>query len=123
MKEEVRKYNPEKEYYLAERCYINELANTEQDAELSIARVRVPAGTTTSWHKLNGITERYVIIEGHATVEIGTVKQQVGPNDVIVIPPGCRQRITNKGEKDLVFLAICSPRFVHEAYQDLENAF
>jgi hypothetical protein len=40
---------------------------------------------------------------------------------VVVIPPSCPQRITNIGEHDLVFLAICSPRFRPEAYEDMED--
>jgi oxalate decarboxylase/phosphoglucose isomerase-like protein (cupin superfamily) len=36
------------------------------------------------------------------------------------IPSSCRQRIANIGDKDLVFLAICTPRFVRQAYEELE---
>ena len=32
---------------------------------------------------------------------------------------GDDQRITNTGEDDLIFLAICSPRFVPDAYEPL----
>ncbi len=44
----------------------------------------------------------------------------VGEGDVVIIPPETRQRITNTGEDDLLFLAVCSPRFRAEAYLDLE---
>jgi oxalate decarboxylase/phosphoglucose isomerase-like protein (cupin superfamily) len=33
----------------------------------------------------------------------------------------CRQRITNIGPDDLVFLAICSPRFSQDTYEDIED--
>jgi oxalate decarboxylase/phosphoglucose isomerase-like protein (cupin superfamily) len=39
----------------------------------------------------------------------------------VYIPPGCPQRIANIGAADLVFLAICTPRFVRDAYEDLES--
>ena len=42
------------------------------------------------------------------------------PGDVVVIPASERQRIANIGNKDLVFLAICTPRFERAAYEDLE---
>jgi len=42
----------------------------------------------------------------------------VGANDVVLIPPGTRQRITNMGDGDLVFLALCTPRFRVEAYHE-----
>jgi len=45
--------------------------------------------------------------------------QEVEPGDVVNIPAMCRQQITNIGEDDLVFLAICSSRFTVEAYEDL----
>ena len=38
-----------------------------------------------------------------------------------MIPAGCRQRITNTGRDDLVFLALCTPRFVPASYEDLED--
>jgi hypothetical protein len=44
----------------------------------------------------------------------------VTPGDVVLIPPGCRQRITGMGNEDLVFLAICTPRFRPEAYEDID---
>ncbi len=37
------------------------------------------------------------------------------------IAPGERQRITNSGDRDLVFLAICTPRFSLDAYEDIEE--
>jgi oxalate decarboxylase/phosphoglucose isomerase-like protein (cupin superfamily) len=33
----------------------------------------------------------------------------------------CRQRITNIGKDDLVFLAICTPRFSQDAYEDIDD--
>jgi mannose-6-phosphate isomerase-like protein (cupin superfamily) len=122
MIEEIKSLNPGSEFYTAERCYINELSNSAADPEASIAKARVESGVATRWHRLNGITERYVILEGSACVEIGSLKpQKVGPGDVVLIPPECRQRITNDGNQDLVFLAICTPRFRQEAYEDIDD--
>jgi hypothetical protein len=33
----------------------------------------------------------------------------------------CRQRVANVGGSDLVFLAICTPRFMPAAYEDLDT--
>jgi len=107
------------EYYTDERCYIKELANIETDPAASIAQARVCVGVTTRWHRLAGITERYVILSGLGWVEVGDLPpRQVGPGDVVMIPPGCRQRIACVGETELVFLAICTPRFRPDAYED-----
>lgn len=121
MKPEVRKLREEAEYYTDERCFINELSNIPEDASVSIARARVMVDECTHWHRLRGITERYVILSGSGRVEVGDLEPtDVGPGDVVLIPPGVAQRIRNTGHADLVFLAICSPRFEQQYYEDLE---
>jgi mannose-6-phosphate isomerase-like protein (cupin superfamily) len=121
MNEEVRRMIPSAEFYIDEGCFINELSNIDTDPEVSIARARVLPGATTRWHRLVGTAERYVILSGAGRVEIGRLPaQDVGPGDVVLIPPGSRQRITNPGREDLVFLAICTPRFRPEAYEDID---
>ena len=121
MQAEIRRRIAAVEFYTDERCYIRELANIEADPEASIAQARVRPGVTTRWHRLAGITERYILLSGSARVEVGDLPaQQVGPGDVVLIPPGCRQRIACLGEEDLVFLAICTPRFRNEAYEDID---
>lgn len=121
MQEEVRLMDPGAEFYTPEGCFINELSNIAGDPEVSIARARVSPGKTTRWHRVIGTTERYVLISGEGKVEVGNLPpQRVGPGDVVLIPPNCRQRITNVGSTDLVFLAICTPRFRPEAYEDID---
>lgn len=104
-----------------ERCLILESWNEPADREASVARARVPPGTVTRWHHLTGITERYVILEGRGTVEVGELRaRRIGPGDVVYIPPGTPQRIRNDGEGDLVFHCVCTPAFRYDAYVDLE---
>jgi mannose-6-phosphate isomerase-like protein (cupin superfamily) len=43
------------------------------------------------------------------------------PGDVVVIAPLVRQRIANVGKQDLIFLAVCTPRFRRECYEDVEK--
>ncbi|WGL16079.1 cupin domain-containing protein [Microbulbifer bruguierae] len=121
MKAQVIFAEQQREFYTEEKCYITELSNTTDDTEVSIARARVAPGVTTCWHRLRDTTERYVILQGQGLVEIGELSPRaVGEGDVVLIPPGCRQRITNTADQDLVFLAICSPRFLPHNYEDLE---
>ncbi len=116
----VQRSDPAREYFTAENCHILELSNSADDAPVSIARARVAPGVTTRWHRLHGITERYLILEGRGSVEVGDAAAEiVSPGDVVHIPAICRQRICNVGATDLVFLAICTPRFVEAAYEDL----
>ena len=38
------------------------------------------------------------------------------PDDFEILDNGVPQRITNIGDEDLVFLCVCTPRFVQRAY-------
>jgi mannose-6-phosphate isomerase-like protein (cupin superfamily) len=110
------------ERYIEEGCYIRELSNSSEDEALSIAEARLEPGMTTRWHRLQHTTERYVILHGQGRVELGkSLVQDVGPGDVVLIPALCDQRITNTGDDDLLFLAICTPRFQQCNYQDTED--
>ncbi|MDM8546657.1 cupin domain-containing protein [Candidatus Venteria ishoeyi] len=110
------------EYYIPEGCYITELSNSNDDPALSIARARVEPGVTTQWHRLKGTVERYLILEGEGLVEVGTMPAQaVSAGDVVIIPAQCQQRIRNMGQQDLIFLAMCTPRFLPEVYENLES--
>lgn len=124
IKSTINKSTLSEEYYFQEGCYILEMSNTPNDPDVSIARARVASGKTTRWHRLKNITERYVILEGNGFVEIGEeLAKPVVAGDTIIIPPYCPQRIKNTGTTDLIFLAICSPRFLEEAYEDIEEEF
>lgn len=121
MKEMIKTLSLDEEFYTPEKCYITELSNSENDPDASIARARVEPGVTTHWHRLKNTSERYCIISGHGRVEIGQLPpQQVTAGDTVLIPPMCRQRISNTGSKDLIFLAICTPRYRDAAYEDIE---
>lgn len=114
-------FDPARAYMTAERCSINELSNRPEDSAVSIARATVAAGVCTRWHRLHGISERYVIEAGSGRVEVSDLPAtEVGPGDVVFIPAGCRQRILCLGDAPLVFLAICTPRFLPSAYEDIE---
>ena len=67
------------------------------------------------WDRLNG--------NRPFLAEVGELPPaEVGVGDVVIIPPGVRQRISNSGSGDLIFLAICSPRFAQRNYRDLSSA-
>jgi mannose-6-phosphate isomerase-like protein (cupin superfamily) len=121
MQTQIIKANEADEYYFDEGCFILELSNSPADPCVSIARARVKAGVTTKLHSLKGVVERYVILSGIAKVEVaGFEPQQVLAGNVVIIPSLCPQRITNIGTEDLVFLAICTPRFTKQAYENVD---
>lgn len=122
MKPTVYKRNSAQEFATEERCWITELQNDESSPELSIAQARVQSGVTTAWHKLANTAERYVILSGAGRMEIGGMAPcDVGAGDVVCIPPDTPQRVRNTGAGELIFFAICTPRFRPANYIDLES--
>lgn len=127
MKPQINPHSPEREYFFREGCHILELANAPSDPALSIARARVAPGATTRRHKLRHTVERYVILSGKGRVELGAgpldagLTRDVQAGDTVIIPADVSQRIHNSGSDDLIFLALCTPRFVPENYVDLEE--
>ncbi len=118
----VKRLDAATEFATSERCSIVEVSNTDADPGVSIARARVAPGVVTRWHRLAGTAERYVILAGTGRVEVGeTLCEAVREGDAVLIPPGVRQRIANTGEGDLVFLAICTPRFRAENYEEIDE--
>ena len=112
---------PELEYWFPEGCHILELLNHPDDRQVSIARARVAPGTSTRWHSLRDTWERYLILQGCGVVELGDLEPtRVAAGDVVSIPPDTPQRIRNAGSEELIFYAICSPRFRPDCYRALE---
>ena len=71
MKETIFPFDPHREFFTPEGCYILELSNSAEDPAASIARARVTPGATTRWHRVRDTVERYVILEGEGRVEVG----------------------------------------------------
>ena len=118
----IRKQDPTQEFWTPERCFILESWNEAADPAVSVAMARVEPGITTQLHALDGIVERYLIVEGTGRVEVaGGEATPVEAGDLVFIPAGASQRITNTGGTDLVFYCICTPPFVPDAYIDLES--
>lgn len=109
------------EFYLDEGCYVVEMADAATDPTLSIARCRVAPNCETQWHKLSGTVERYLIASGEGIVFVGAIEQAVVAGDVVIIPADCPQRIRNtSASDDLIFHAMCTPRFEPACYQACE---
>ena len=117
----VHRPNVSDEYLTPEHCWILETWNHPSDPTLSLAQARVQPGVTTQLHSLTGVSERYLIHAGEGRMYLGTsTPQDVQPGDVVHIPAGVAQKITNTGQNDLVFTCICTPPFTPDCYVNLE---
>jgi len=106
------------EFFTSEGCHIIEILNRADHPEVSLARARVAPGVTTRWHTVEA-REIYYILAGEGLAEVGEECYPVGPGDAVSIPQEVRQRITNTGAEDLVFLCVCAPRFREEGYREV----
>ena len=110
------------EFYLQKCCHIAELLNSADCLGVSIARARVAPGVTTVLHIVRGADEIYFILSGQGEVEIGgTIIGTMYPGDMLRIPADTPQRIANTGSEELIFLAICAPRFEEGRYEAVEQ--
>jgi len=106
-------------HWIEEGCFIQEILNHSGVAS-SIARAWVPVGMTTIWHTV-AVHECYVIESGCGLVELDHQPGfDVVAGDNVSIAPHTPQRIHNMGDKELVFLCLCTPRFTPENYKPLE---
>ena len=107
------------EYFTPEQCFIAENYSAK---DVSIARATIKPKVTTHAHHLKDAKEIYIITEGVGKVTIGDLPPtKVEKGDVVVIPAGVSQKVTNIGEADLVFYCVCTPRFTQECYVDEEK--
>ncbi len=122
MKPKIIKANSLNEHFTPERCFIFENWGLSTcDEKVSVARARVEPGGTTKAHHLKGIQEIYLISRGKGRVQIGNLAvTDVAEGDLVVIPAGTSQKMTNIGKSDLVFYCICTPPFTQECYCDEE---
>lgn len=112
--------DPAAAFFTAERCQILEVLNHAGDPAVSVAEARVAPGVTTQLHRLHGVVERYLMVSGRGRVNVGGLPStEVGPGDMVVIPAGVPQQISNIGEDQLVFYCICTPRFTQACYETL----
>jgi mannose-6-phosphate isomerase-like protein (cupin superfamily) len=121
MKPRIVKANALNEYLTPERCYIAENWGAKQDPKVSVARARVEPNVTTKAHHLEATQEIYLITQGQGTVNVdGLEPAEVTEGDVVVIPAGTSQKITNTGETDLIFYCVCTPSFTEACYRNDE---
>jgi mannose-6-phosphate isomerase-like protein (cupin superfamily) len=105
------------EFYIDEGCHIVEILNRSTHPDISISQARVEPGMTTENHFLEGTVEIYYILQGRGTAYIGDQTIAVKPSDLIYIPTGVEQYISNDTDEDLLFLCICTPRWQEHIYK------
>jgi len=86
----------------------------------SIAHAVVKPGKKTLWHRMKA-SEVYYILQGNGLMHIDDETKEVESGHVIYIPPNSKQRISNTGNQDLIFLCIADPAWRKEDEEILEK--
>lgn len=98
-----------------EGLLVREVVNTPAQPELSVATCIVEPGVTTALHSLQ-VRERVRVLEGRGFYELDGERRDVKRGDIVDIPPGVRQRVTNTTRDELVLVCTCTPRFTTAKY-------
>lgn len=107
----IRRLKDCPEFIAGDACHLRELLNARTDKRAyrySLAHAVVKTGTKTQPHSLK-TSEVYYILEGKGRMHIDQETEEVGPGDVIDIPPQAVQWIESFGKTDLVFFCIVDP--------------
>lgn len=78
-------------------------------AAYSLAQITLPPGAASLKHYHPIAEECYHVLSGTGHIEIDGMAAPLGPGDAVAILPGQIHQITNTGETDLIFLAVCVP--------------
>jgi mannose-6-phosphate isomerase-like protein (cupin superfamily) len=92
---------------------IRELASPHNSAltRHSLAEIRHPPGTASVEHYHTEAEEVYYVLTGQGAVRIDGETRDIEPGDVIVIVPGQRHKVWQRGDGDLTMLVTCIPAY------------
>jgi mannose-6-phosphate isomerase-like protein (cupin superfamily) len=79
----------------------------------SLAEARLPVGAATQEHYHARTEEIYYITHGSGRIRIAGETRDVIAGDAIVITPGQRHKLWNRGSEPLRLLCCCAPAYEH----------
>jgi mannose-6-phosphate isomerase-like protein (cupin superfamily) len=86
---------------------------TAQNQTLAEITLEVGQETRTTLHTES--EELLFFTAGLGRVWCGTDERIVGAGDCVVVPPRTEHKVSNTGEKQLVWLSCCAPPYRHES--------
>ena len=79
-----------------------------------VKRINVNPGQSLSLQKHNHRNEHWVVVSGEALVEVGEEKKNLFKNQSVYIPVGCKHRLSNPGEEQLILIEVQSGSYLGE---------
>jgi mannose-6-phosphate isomerase-like protein (cupin superfamily) len=87
----------------------------------SLAQAKLLPGASSYPHVLENQSELYIFIQGSAKVFVGQEESLAEAGDIVWVPPGVRQSVTNIGTTELIFFCVVDPPWQKEDEQILED--
>jgi len=118
----IRRIGDCPEFTAGDNTKLREVFNPQKEAldlRYSFAVARVAPGETTLLHRLM-YSEVYHVLEGDGQIRIDDEHEAVAAGDVVYVPPGASQQISNTGGGELVFVCIVDPAWKPEDEEILE---
>jgi mannose-6-phosphate isomerase-like protein (cupin superfamily) len=110
------------EFLAGDRTRLRELLHPDKsDAKIgySLAHGYLDPGNRSSRHRLRS-SEVYYFVAGEGTFTVGDQSVQVSRGDVLYVPPGTDQSLTNTGSAAIEFLCLVEPAWRMEDEAILE---
>ncbi len=79
-----------------------------------VKRINVKCGQSLSLQKHKFRAEHWVVVSGSALVEVAGEKKYLNKNQTAFIPLGCKHRVSNPGNQDLVLIEVQSGSYLGE---------
>jgi mannose-6-phosphate isomerase-like protein (cupin superfamily) len=104
------------QFITADGSSIRELAGIPSGnaAQQSLAEATVPPGGETVEHYHRNSEEIYLFVRGEGDMRLDEDEGEVRAGDAVVIPPGVRHKLWNRGPEPLVLLCCCAPPYRDE---------
>jgi mannose-6-phosphate isomerase-like protein (cupin superfamily) len=116
----IRKLDELEEIVALDDTRVRELLNPNHSDEnlvsdYSLAHASLAQGRSSLPHRFKEASEVYYILRGRGIMHIDSETAEVGPGEMIYIPPMSVQYIENVGEGSLNFLCIVYPAWKPDA--------
>lgn len=94
------------------------LQRGDTDSALTVTWVQVAPGGQQAPHR-HAPEQVYVIVRGTGRIRVKDEVREVGPGDLVLVPPGATHGIENTGEELLEYVSAATPAFrVADHYLD-----
>ncbi len=90
-------------------AFVLPLITSEQNAGLTVWRVRLLPGAGIPPHTHPDSTETFLVLQGVALCCVGDVETEMKPGDMGYAPPGIEHRIRNLSDEPLEAISIFNP--------------